>query len=45
MDIPFYSMYQIMMSNYLKVEDENTVLGFIFHFTQNLQFLYPSKTH
>jgi hypothetical protein len=30
---PFATIYQIMMSNSLRVEDENSLLGFVFHYT------------
>jgi hypothetical protein len=30
----FYTVYQLLSSNYLKVESENLSLGFIFHYTR-----------
>ena len=30
--MPFYMIYHLLKSNSLKVEDENTVLGFVFHY-------------
>ena len=32
--MPDYMVYWMLSSDYLKVEDEHTVLSFIFHFTK-----------
>lgn len=30
----FYTIYQLLSSNHLKVENESMALGFIFHYTK-----------
>jgi len=36
----FETVSQLMQSNSLRVEDENSLLGFVFHYTQNLDGVY-----
>ena len=31
--VPFATIYQMLMSNLFRIEDENSVLGFVFHYT------------
>ena len=33
-----------MMSNSLKIEDENSLLGFLFNYSENIGGVYPSAT-
>ena len=41
--MPFYTIYHLLQSNSLKVDDENTVLGFVFHYVQKIGEHYPLK--
>lgn len=34
MGLRFYTIYQLLQSNHLKIESENLALGFVFHFTK-----------
>jgi hypothetical protein len=34
LNLPFYTIFQILSSNYLKVEIEDQVLSFIYHYTK-----------
>jgi hypothetical protein len=42
--LPFETVYQLLQSHTLRVEDENTVLGFIFHFIENIGSIYTETT-
>lgn len=32
----FYNLYQLLSSNHLKIDHENGVLGFLYHYTKVL---------
>ena len=34
LNLRFYTIYQLLASNHLKVDTENLSLGFVFHFTK-----------
>ena len=34
--LPFPLVYQMLKSNFVKVEDENTLLGFVFNYVEKL---------
>jgi hypothetical protein len=41
MSLPFYTMYQILSSHYLKIDDEDQVLAFIYNYTNKFGMQYP----
>lgn len=43
-NMSFCTLYHLLMSNSLRVEDENTVLGYLFHYLENFGGVYPEKT-
>src|SRR4051812_36836602 len=41
LNLPFYTVYAMLSSNHLQVDDEKTVLSFIFHYIQRFGEKYP----
>lgn len=41
--VPFNSIHHLLQSNSLRVDDENSVLGFLFNYVENLTDVYPIK--
>ena len=44
MNLHFSTIYQLMSSNEVKVEDENSMLGFLFHYTKVQSLRYGDSS-
>jgi hypothetical protein len=44
LNLRFYTLYQLFSSHHLKLESENTLLSFLFHYTSYQQLRQSSKS-
>ena len=44
LNLRFYTLYQLFSSHYLKLESENTLLSFMFHYTSYQQLRQSNKS-